>query len=98
MNLNITSKRSLIQFAIAVRILKPRVPYFLHCSFCTIERLAFLNVIQDIDNSILEIGDSHIAEVLLYGKKFLGISSNTNILNSTIDFLLETNRFDERLF
>ena len=62
--------------------------YFLHCSL----------IIQGSDNSILELTDSHIVEVLLYGRKFLGISSNTNILNATpIYFLLETKRFNERL-
>ena len=66
--------------------------YLLRCSHYTNERLALLNVIQGIDNSILELADSHIFEVLLYGRKFLDISSNTNILNAT------TKRFDERLF
>ena len=60
--------------------------YLLHCSLYTSERLAFLNVVQGIDNSILELTDSRIVEVLLYGRKFLDISSNTNILNATIDF------------
>ena len=45
---------------------------------------------QDIDNSISELGHSHIVEVLLYGRKFLDISSNTNILNATIFFFLKT--------
>ena len=71
--------------------------YFLNCSLYTNERLTLLNVIQDIDNSILEIADSHIVEVLLYGRTFLYISCNTNILDATTDFLLETKRFDERL-
>ena len=72
--------------------------YLLHCSLYTNERLAFLNVIKGIDNSILELNDSHIVEVLLYGIKFLDISSNTTLLNATIDFLLKTKKFDERLF
>ena len=42
-------------------------------------------------NSILELGDSHIVEVPLHGRNFLD-------LNTTIKFLLETRRFDERLF
>ena len=70
--------------------------YLLYCSLHTNERLALLNVIQGIDNSILDFTDSHIVEVLLYGRKFLDISCNTSILNTTIDFLLETKRFDER--
>ena len=72
--------------------------YLLHCSLYTNERLAFLNVIKGIDNSILELNDSHIVEVLLYEIKFLDISSNTSTLNATIDFLLKTKRFDKRLF
>ena len=72
--------------------------YLLHCSLYTNERPALLNVIQDIYNSILELGNSHILEVLLQGRKFLDISSNTNTLNATIGFLFETKRFDERPF
>ena len=72
--------------------------HLLHCSLYTNERLTLLNVIWGIDKSILEPGDSHIVKVLLHGRKFLDISSNTSILNATIDFLLETKRFDERLF
>ena len=45
--------------------------YLLRYSLYTNERLALLNVIQGIDKSILELTDSHIAEVLLYEKKFL---------------------------
>ena len=41
--------------------------YLLHCSLFINERLALLNVIQGIDNSILELADSLIVEVLLYG-------------------------------
>ena len=46
---------------------------------------------------VLELGGSQIVEVLLHGGKALDISSNTNILNTTIDFLLETKRFYGRI-
>ena len=42
--------------------------YLLHCSLFTDERLAPLNVTECIDNSIVEIGDFNIVEVLLYGR------------------------------
>ena len=70
--------------------------YLLHCSLYTNQSLVLLNVMQGIDNSILELTDSHIVEVFLYGRKFLDISSKTSILNATIDIPLETKRFDER--
>ena len=44
--------------------------YLLHCLLYANERLALLNVIQSIDNSSLELTDSHIVEVLLYRRKF----------------------------
>ena len=56
--------------------------YLLHFSLYTNERLALLNVIQGIDNIISELGDSHIVEVLLHGRKFLDISSNTSPTNT----------------
>ena len=70
--------------------------YLLHCSLYTNQSLVLLNVMQGIDNSILELTDSHIVEVFLYGRKFLDISSNNSILNATTDVLLETKRFDKR--
>ena len=73
-------------------------PHILQCSLYTNETLALLNDIQGVDNSILELSDSHFVEVLLRGRKFRYISSNTNILNFTMDFLLKTKRFDGRLF
>ena len=45
--------------------------YLLHCSLYTIEREALLYIIQGIDNSILEFGDSHIVKGPLHGRKFL---------------------------
>ena len=44
--------------------------YLLHCSLFTDERLAPLNITECIDNSIVEIGDFNIVEVLLYGRIF----------------------------
>ena len=45
--------------------------YLLHYSIYTNEIEALLNIIQGIDNSILEFGDSHIGKDLLHGQKFL---------------------------
>ena len=72
--------------------------YLLHWSFYTSDRLVLLNVIQGIDNSIFELTDCNAVEVILYGRKVLDISSNINVVNATINFLLETKRFDKRLF
>ena len=74
----------------AVRIFKLRATTWSTLCFM----LALQNVIEGIDNSILELNNSHIFDVLLYQRKFLDISSN-NILNVTTHLLLlETKRFD----
>ena len=51
--------------------------YLLYCSLNTNEKVALLNVTRGNDNSIVELGDYHIVKVLLYGKKFLYITSNS---------------------
>ena len=51
--------------------------------------LVLLNVIQGIGNSIFELTDSNSVKVILYERKFLNISSKTNVLNATIDFFLK---------
>ena len=61
--------------------------YLLHCSLNTNEKVALLNVTRGNDNSIVELGDYHIVKVLLYGKKFLYITRNSNTLNTTTVFL-----------
>ena len=51
--------------------------YLLYCSLYTNERLALQSNMQGVDNSILELSDSHIVEVFLPGNFFLDVSSNT---------------------
>lgn len=46
-----------------------RINYLLHCSLYINEKLALLNVIRDIDSSILKFSVLHILEVLLNVKK-----------------------------
>ena len=72
--------------------------YLLQYPLYTNEILAFLNDIQGINNSILELSDSDNVEALLHGRKFLDIQCNTNVLNAITDFLLQTKTFDGRLF
>ena len=72
--------------------------YLLQYSCFTSERLALLNVIRGINNSVLEVVDSHIVDVLLHQRKSLDISRNTNVLNPTIGSLFETKRFDKIIF
>ena len=69
----------LIQFVTALKTLNSRVSTFFTVGI----------------GNILELGDSKIVEVILHGRKSLDISTNTNILNATIFFFLETKGFDD---
>ena len=54
--------------------------------------------IKSINNhSILEPCDDVVTKILLYGDNALSTSSNTLILNSTIDYIISTKRFDESI-
>ena len=52
--------------------------HLFQCSLYPNERLVLLNVTQGIDNSILELGGSHIVKILHHEK------NDTNILHAII--------------
>ena len=58
------------------------------------ERLTFLNIIRNIDRNILNKNDLEITETLLYGDSSLDDTSNTLIVNATMEFLFASNRCD----
>ena len=58
------------------------------------ERSIFLNNIRSIDENILSGSDSRVSETLLFGISYSNDTKNTSILNTTIDYILSTKRFD----
>ena len=60
----------------------------------TNERLTLLNKIKGINCSILESSDAAVTKILLFGDNTLSNSSNTFILNSTIEYIISTQRFE----
>ena len=63
--------------------------YLLHCPTYTNERMTLLNKIKSINCSILESSDAAVIKILLFSG-----SSNTLILNSTIEYIISTQRFE----
>ena len=49
---------------------------------------------KSINCGILELSDAVLTKILLFGDNTLSASSNTLILNSKIDFVISTKRFD----
>ena len=74
------------------------IHYFLHCALFTIERHTLLNTVSQIDTKLLDSNESNLIQHLLFGDLSKGRETNTEILNATVNYVLMTKRFDERLF
>ena len=68
--------------------------YLISCPIFDAERNTLLNNIRQIAPSILNLNHSQITHVLLYGDSFLKIETNTEILNSAMNYILSTKRFE----
>ena len=72
--------------------------YLLHCYNYSKERLALLNTIRNIDMSILQLSDSRLTSVLLFGDTSFNNNENTFILDAAIEYIISTGRFHVLLF
>ena len=70
----------------------------LHISCFTVPASFFLSTIKNIDCKLLEITDSSLTQMLLYGNPSFDIITNLLILNATFDLILSTKRFEDALF
>ena len=68
--------------------------FLLDCPTYSKKRMTLLNKIRNINNGILELSSTIMAQTLLFGDSCLSDSTNTLILNSTIDCVIATKRFD----
>ena len=71
--------------------------FFLHCTFFINSRAILLQRISIIDNSILNENDDSIIETLLFGRKKFEFLTNKSIIESVVDYILSTERFDGAL-
>ena len=71
--------------------------YLIHCPTYTNERMTLLDKIKSINYSILEFCDAVVIKILLFGDNTLSDSSTTLILNSTMDHIISTKRFDDSI-
>ena len=72
--------------------------YLLHCPLFSDERLILINNIWNMDNNILNLNDSRFSEVLLFGNSSFNNTKNTFILNTTIEYIVSSKRFEVPLF
>ena len=72
--------------------------FLLHCPIFHFKRHTLLSTLNNIDFKVLESIDSYLTQTLLFGCASLDSETNTLVLNTTIDFILSTERFKESLF
>ena len=72
--------------------------YLLHCPDYLEEKKTLLNTISCIVPNIFDFNNDQLTEILLYGKDDLDNINNTSILDATINYLIETKRFNAQLF
>ena len=72
--------------------------YLLHCLLFSDERLILINNIRNMDSNILNLNDCRFSEVLLFGSSSFNNTKNKSILNTTIDYIVSSKRFEVPLF
>ena len=73
------------------------IHFFLHCHHYSGIRVSLLNDVKSIKGSILNLSDNSLVLLLLYGDSNLNENENSIILNATIKFLIESERFNGSL-
>ena len=72
--------------------------FFLHCTNFLIPRQTLFQKIRNIDNNISSQSETQLTQTLLYGNQNYHPSINRLIINSTIEYIISTERFKCSLF
>ena len=72
--------------------------YFLYCPLFSDESLILINNILNIDNNMLNVNDSRFPEMLLFTNSSFNNTKNTSILNTTIEYIVPSKKFEVPLF
>ena len=74
------------------------VRFFLHCHHYYNLRAKLLNSLEVIDTNLLKLSEEQLTKVLLHDFSQLDQKQNKNILNSSIDYIVESKCFESCLF
>ena len=74
------------------------VHYLLHCNYYNSARISLLNDLNSVDKTLLSLSVLSLVNILLYGGPQFNKSQNEYILNSSIEYILISERFSGRLF
>ena len=73
-------------------------PYFLHCNYYNHTRISLLNDLNSIDRVLLNLSDLSLVNVFLYSGPQFHDSQNAFLFNSSIKYILTSERFSGCLF
>ena len=74
------------------------VRFFLHCPNFTTQRQTLLNKLKSINASIMTENENSVVRTPLFGRPDFNYSTNKEIINATISFILTIERFNCALF
>ena len=74
------------------------VHYFLHCNYHNSARISLLNDQNSVDKTLINLSDLFLVNVLLYGGPQFDHSQNAFILNSSVKYILISERFSGCFF
>ena len=93
-NLRIAQARSVFK----VLIVSQQLTSFLHCHFYIPIGATLFDELKEIGNNLQELSDQTVTEMLLYGSPNLNGNQNSQILECTIKYIMDSKRFTSSLF
>ena len=72
--------------------------FLLRCQYFNNQRATLLDKLKIIDSNITGLSDMDLTRLILFGDENYTCIKNTNILNVSIEYIVNTGRFDVELF
>ena len=72
--------------------------YLLHCQYYSAHRINLINSVKSVFDNFDSLSDNKKRDVILYGDPRFDTNKNKLILESTITYILNTDRFSGSLF
>ena len=57
-----------------------------------------MNIVENIDNNLLDFSEPVLIKTVLFDSNSFDTNANTNVLDTTIEYVLSTKRLEEPLF
>ena len=79
-------------------VMSSMLHFFLHCHYYTPTRKTLFEEVKTIDANLLKLPDCKLTDILLYGCSHFDENQNQLLLISSIEYIMNSKRFDDSLF